>query len=45
MNSSYYQNKINQLDKEIADLETKIAVEPKIEADKSSLVAPSLIKG
>ena len=35
MNSSYYQNKINQLDKEIADLETKIAVESKIEADKS----------
>ena len=35
MNSSYYQNRINQLDKEIADLETKIAAESKIEADKS----------
>lgn len=35
MNSSYYQNKINQLDKEIADLETKIAAESKVEADKS----------
>ena len=35
MNSSYYQNKVNQLDKEIADLETKIAAESKIEADKS----------
>lgn len=35
MNSSFYQNKINQLDKEIADLETKIAAESKIEADKS----------
>ena len=35
MNVSYYQNKVNQLDKEIADLETKIAVESKIEADKS----------
>ena len=35
MNVSYYQNKVNQLDKEIADLETKISVESKIEADKS----------
>lgn len=35
MNVSYYQNKVNQLDKEIADLETKIAAESKIEADKS----------
>lgn len=35
MNSSYYQNIINQLDKEIADLEKKIAAESKIEADKS----------
>ncbi len=35
MNSSYYQNIINQLDKEIADLETKIAAESKIEAEKS----------
>lgn len=35
MNSSFYQNRINQLDKEIADLETKIAAESKIEADKS----------
>ncbi len=35
MNASYYQNKINQLDKEIADLETKIAAESKVEADKS----------
>ncbi len=35
MNSSFYQNKINQLDKEIADLETKIAAESKIEADRS----------
>lgn len=35
MNSSYYQNKINQLDKEIANLDTKIAAESKIEADKS----------
>lgn len=35
MNSSYYQNRLNQLDKEIADLETKIAAESKIEADKS----------
>lgn len=35
MSVSYYQNKVNQLDKEIADLETKIAAESKIEADKS----------
>ena len=35
MNTSFYQNKINQLDKEIADLETKIAAESKIEADMS----------
>ena len=35
MNASYYQNKVNQLDKEIADLEKKIAAESKIEADKS----------
>lgn len=35
MDVSYYQNKVNQLDKEIADLETKIAAESKIEADKS----------
>lgn len=35
MNSSYYQSKVNQLDKEIADLELKIASESKIEADKS----------
>ena len=35
MNSSYYQNKVNQLDKEIADLESKIAAESKTEADKS----------
>ena len=38
MNSSYYQNKINQLDKEIAELEKKIAAESKIEADKSSRI-------
>ena len=38
MNVSYYQNKVNQLDKEIADLETKIAAESKIEADKSMRV-------
>lgn len=35
MSVSYYQNKVNQLDKEIADLETKIAAESKKEADKS----------
>ena len=35
MSVSYFQNKVNQLDKEIADLETKIAAESKIEADKS----------
>ena len=35
MNASYYQDKVNRLDKEIADLETKIAAESKIEADKS----------
>lgn len=38
MNSSYYQNKINQLDKEIAELEKKIAAESKTEADKSSRI-------
>ena len=38
MNSSYYQNKINQLDKEIAELEKKIAAESKIEADKSARI-------
>lgn len=38
MNASYYQNKINQLDKEIADLEKKIALESKIEADKTSKI-------
>lgn len=38
MNVSYYQNKVNQLDKEIADLEKKIAAESKIEADKSSRI-------
>lgn len=38
MNSSYYQNKINQLDKEIAEIEKKIAAESKTEADKSSRV-------
>ena len=36
MNSSYYQNKVNQLDKEIAETEKKIAAESKTEADKSS---------
>lgn len=35
MNASYYQDKVNRLDKEIADLETKIAAESKVEADKS----------
>ena len=35
MSVSYYQNKVNQLDKEIADLETKIAAESNKEADKS----------
>lgn len=38
MNSSYYQNKINQLEKEIAELEKKIAAESKTEADKSSRI-------
>ena len=38
MNSSYYQNKVNQLDKEIAELERKIAAESKTEADKSSRI-------
>lgn len=38
MNSSYYQNKINQLDKEIAEIEKKIAAESKTEADKSSRI-------
>lgn len=38
MNSSYYQNKVNQLDKEIAELEMKIAAESKTEADKSSRI-------
>lgn len=38
MNASYYQNKVIQLDKEIADLEKKIAVESKIEAEKSSKI-------
>lgn len=38
MNVSYFQNKVNQLDKEIADLEKKIAAESKIEADKSSKI-------
>ena len=38
MNSSYYQNKVNQLDKEIAEIEKKIAAESKIEADKSSRI-------
>lgn len=38
MNSSYYQNKINQLDKEIAELEKKIAAESKTEADKSARI-------
>ena len=38
MNSSYYQNKINQLEKEIAELEKKIAAESKTEADKSSKI-------
>ena len=38
MNSSYYQNKINQLDKEIAELERKIAAESNIEADKSARI-------
>lgn len=38
MNSSYYQNKVNQLDKEIAEIEKKIAAESKTEADKSSRI-------
>lgn len=38
MNANYYQNKINQLDKEIADLEKKIASESKTEADKTSKI-------
>ena len=38
MNSSYYQNKVNQLDREIAELEKKIAAESKTEADKSSRI-------
>lgn len=38
MNVSYYQNKVNQLDKEIADIDKKIAAESKIEADKSSKI-------
>lgn len=38
MNTSYYQNKVNQLDKEIADLERKIATESKTEADYTSKI-------
>lgn len=39
MDSRYYQDKINRLDKDIADIEKKIAAESKIEADKSSKIA------
>ena len=39
MDSRYYQDKINRLDKDIADMEKKIAAESKIEADKSSKIA------
>ena len=38
MNSSDYQNKVNQLDKEIAEIEKKIAAESKTEVDKSSRI-------
>lgn len=38
MQSSYYQDKINRLDKDIADLEKKIAAESKTEADRSSKI-------
>ena len=39
MDSRYYQDKINRLDKDIADIEKKIAAESKIEADRSSKIA------
>ena len=35
MNSLYYQNIVNRLEKEIADLQTKIATESKKEVDKN----------
>lgn len=39
MDSRYYQDKINRIDKEIADIEKKVAAESKIEADRSSKIA------
>lgn len=35
MNSLYYQNIVNRIEKEIADLQTKIATESKKEVDKN----------
>ena len=35
MNSLYYQNIVNRLEKEIADLQTRIATESKKEVDKN----------
>lgn len=42
MDSRYYQDKINRLDKDIADIEKKIAAESKIEADRSSKIAANI---
>lgn len=38
MSTSYYQNRVNQLDREIAELEKKIASESQIEADRNSRI-------